>query len=285
MNRIELTDVAQNLFDPSVVTQGQQHVTPFHKYVALRLALEGGFRPENITPSTKLISKQETNQRARLGSTDEQDQITEATVLGKYRTKAIDVVVTDTEAGPVLGVSVKTTGKAFRNLTNRVEELVGDAANVHGWYPGFVYGFLHIIKKIRRSDVESDNDASFSDDGTPLDSIWRLHDVLASLNGRDDVAGPADIYESTCLLVLEETESGIVIDSDFPPRGSPIRFETFFEQMYEVYDHRYCYLPARTHHCRNFWKPYVQAPKAIEEIDLNGELDQSGHPYTARLAE
>lgn len=251
--------------------------------MARRLTLEGGFLPENITPSTELISKKVTNERARLGSVDDRKGEVESTVLGKYRTKAIDVVVTDEEAGPVLGVSVKTTGKAFRNLTNRVEELVGDAANVHGWYPGFVYGFLHVIKKVRLSEVDDDNDASFTDDDKPLDYTRRLHDVLKSLNGRDAISGPTDIYESTCLLVLEKTDNGIIIEPDFPPSDSPIRFEHFFDQMYEVYDHRYCYLPARTHHCRNFWDPYVQAPEAIEDIDLGATLDQSGYPYTVRL--
>lgn len=285
MDNIELADAAQNLFDPSVATQAQQHVTPFHEYVALRLTLEGGFPPEEITPSTELFSNKITNRKARLGSKSDRNRGGEATVLGKYRTKAIDVVVTDEEAGPVLGVSVKTTGKAFRNLTNRVEELVGDAANVHGWSPGFVYGFLHIIKKVRLSAVEDTNDASFADNGKPLDHTRRLHDVLKSLNGREEISEPADLYESTCLLVLEETDDGIVIDPDYPPSSSPIRFENFFDQMYAVYDHRYCYLPARDHHCRMFWDPYVRTPKAIESIDLDATLDQTGYPYPVRLVE
>jgi len=285
LDNIELADAAQNLFDPRVATQAQQHVTPFHEYVALRLTLEGGFLPEEITPSTELISNKKTNRKARLGSEDNRERGGEATVLGKYRTKAIDAVVTDEEAGPVLGVSVKTTGKAFRNLTNRVEELVGDAANVHGWSPGLVYGFLHIIKKVRLSEVGDINDASFTDNGQPLDHTRRHHDVLKNLNGRDEISEPTDIYESTCLLVLEETDDGIVIDPDYPPPDSPIRFENFFDQLYAVYDHRYCYLPARDHHCRTFWKPYVQAPQAIETINLDSTLDQSGYPYTVRLVE
>src|SRR5437016_9205544 len=31
-------------------TQSQQHIKPLHWYVASRLVLEGGFRPEEITP-------------------------------------------------------------------------------------------------------------------------------------------------------------------------------------------------------------------------------------------
>lgn len=284
MDNLELADAATNLFDPEIATEAQRHVTPFHEYVALRLTLEGGFPPENITPSTELISKEDTKKRYRLGSDSDRERGGEATVLGKYRTKAVDVVVTDEEAGPVLGVSVKTTGKAFRNLTNRVEELVGDAANVHGWFPGLVYGFLHIIKKIRLSEVKETNDASFKDNGEPLDHTHRLHDILQRLNGRDEISSPTDTYESTCLLVLEETEDGIVIDPDFPPPESPIRFEKFFDEMYEMYDHRYCYLPARDHHCRKFWDPYVQSPKAIEGIDLDATFDQTGLPFKVRLA-
>lgn len=72
LDNIELADAAQNLFDPTVGTEGQRHVTPFHEYVALRLTLEGGFLPEEITPSTELISNEMTNERARLGSEDPQ---------------------------------------------------------------------------------------------------------------------------------------------------------------------------------------------------------------------
>lgn len=31
-------------------TQSQQHIKPLHWYVACRLVLEGGFRPQEITP-------------------------------------------------------------------------------------------------------------------------------------------------------------------------------------------------------------------------------------------
>ena len=31
-------------------TQSQQHIKPLHWYVACRLVIEGGFRPEEITP-------------------------------------------------------------------------------------------------------------------------------------------------------------------------------------------------------------------------------------------
>lgn len=66
----------------------------------------------------------------------------ELTVLGGLKTKDVDVVVTKPAIGPCIAVSIKGTLNAFRNLTNRMEEAVGDCTNLHISYPNLVYGFL-----------------------------------------------------------------------------------------------------------------------------------------------
>src|SRR6266511_4250491 len=58
-----------------------------------------------------------------------------SSVVG-LKSKAVDVVVTKEANGPVLAISVKGTGNAFWNLTNRMEEAIGDSANLHITHPG-----------------------------------------------------------------------------------------------------------------------------------------------------
>ena len=64
----------------------------------------------------------------------------ERTVYGGLKTKNVDVVVTKEGIGPVLAVSCKGAIGAFRNLTNRMEEAVGDCTNLQIAYPPLVCG-------------------------------------------------------------------------------------------------------------------------------------------------
>ena len=73
----------------------------------------------------------------------------ERTILGGLKTKDVDVVVAKHGIGPVMAVSMKGTLNAFRNLTNRMEEAVGDCTNLHISYPALVYGFLQVMRANR----------------------------------------------------------------------------------------------------------------------------------------
>ena len=70
----------------------------------------------------------------------------EATVFGGLKTKDIDVVAAKDSIGPCLVVSMKGSLNAFRNLTNGLEEVVGDCTNIHIAYPAPVYGFVHVSR-------------------------------------------------------------------------------------------------------------------------------------------
>ncbi|MCK4374885.1 MAG: hypothetical protein KAX19_06125, partial [Candidatus Brocadiae bacterium] len=140
---IEFLHMADALqaFASADTTQSQEHIKPMHRHVALRLVMEGGFVPDEVTPHPPL--------RARCASgnwTLEYDSsaqtVGELTVFGGMKTKQIDVVVTKEGVGPVVAVSLKGTLKAYRNLVNRMEEAIGDSTNIHVMYPGLVYGFL-----------------------------------------------------------------------------------------------------------------------------------------------
>lgn len=126
---------------------------------------------------------------------------TEHKVLGGIKYKAVDVTTFIPGIGPALGISAKSTGNAFRNLTNRMEEALGECTNVHLMYPGFVFGFIHLIRFRNGSDAQSSNDASFDESNQPLPAIRRYHEVLIALSGRHAITDPGMRYESVGLLV------------------------------------------------------------------------------------
>lgn len=150
---------------------------------ALRIAavLEGGFSPDEITPRPPLVS----DRLGRLSFDVSSANSVEQTVLGGLKSKNIDVVVSKTGVGPVLAISVKGTLNAFRNLTNRMEEAIGNATNIHLMYPGLVYGFFHVLKATR-ADTPGvvPNDIAITLDGNAVPGIKRYAEVLTALHGR-----------------------------------------------------------------------------------------------------
>src|SRR5208283_2061105 len=189
----------------SAKTQSGLHIRPFHGHCSSRLLLEGGFPPEWMHPRPAMASKACSNNRYELSYSKAAENPTEQSVLGGMKYKNVDVTVMVPGIGPALGISAKSTGNAFRNLTNRMEEALGDCANIHMMYPGFVFGFLHLLKHATLSAI-GPADASFDDHGQPLDRIKRYHDVLVSLSGRTAVTDPAMRYESVGLVVYQQRE-------------------------------------------------------------------------------
>lgn len=78
----------------------------------------------------------------------------ERTVLGGLKTKNVDVVVTREGIGPVLAVSCK-----LRNLTNRMEETIGECTNLHITYPALVLGYLVLLRANRMIEAALDDAA------------------------------------------------------------------------------------------------------------------------------
>lgn len=70
---------------------------------------------------------------------------TEAVVLGRAYDKQVDVVISRWERGPEVLISTKAQGASFgKNLPNRFEEAVGDAANLTSRYPLAAVGFFFV---------------------------------------------------------------------------------------------------------------------------------------------
>ncbi|MCY4515487.1 MAG: hypothetical protein OXC69_10220 [Candidatus Tectomicrobia bacterium] len=166
----------------------------------------------------------------------------ERTLLGGLKTKNVDVVVTRNGIGPVIAISMKGTLNAFRNLTNRMEEAVGDCTNLHISYPALVYGFLHVLKANVESEGVHPNDVFVHSDGTMSDSIIRYHDVMARLTGRADVRNEVSRYEAVSLLSAAASDQAHDhIFEAFPDRTSTLHFDRFMNTLYGKYDERFVY--------------------------------------------
>ena len=155
-----------------------------------------------------------------------------------------------------MGISAKSTGNAFRNLTNRMEEALGDCANIHMMYPGFVFGFLHFLKFAAPGE-SAPPDVSFGKENRPLDKITRYHDVLVSLAGRTTITDPAMRYESVGLVVLSLLPVQYVKKSTRHHAQPKSHYSRFFERLYSIYDLRYAYPDSSGKSHRKNWTTKV----------------------------
>jgi hypothetical protein len=240
---------ALSRFVTSTTTQDAQHIKPLHWYVACALVVEGGFSPESITPRPPFrisLERRGRDVRHVLFCDDAAALDGERTLLGGLKTKAVDVVVSTSHVGPCLAVSLKGSLNAFRNLTNRMEEAVGDCTNLHISYPALVYGFLHVLRGTHESEARSPNDVAIRLDGSPALDIVRYHDTLSRLCGRLDVRNEITRYESVAIAIAESTpELHGTVRNDYPGPDSGLRLDHFFATLYRVYDLRFVYSAPR----------------------------------------
>ena len=275
-------------------TQSQQHIKPLHWYVSCRLVLEGGFHPDELKPRPPFTVTKRDGQHL-VGF----DQTTatggEATVLGGLKTKSVDVVINKNGLGPVLAVSCKGMTGAFRNLTNRMEETIGECTNLHITYPALVFGYLFLVRANRAAETAvleqpshrespvrvreiTANDIAISETGGPVETINRFHSALVSLTGRSGIRNDVSRYEAISLALIDtRIESSGQMLPGFPPPDSPLRLERFFETLYLRYDERYVYsapdLKSKTN--RMEWSP---------DSPILGSLTNSNPGYQVRLA-
>lgn len=239
-------------------TQSQAHIKPLHWYVACRLVIEGGFLPEEITPRPPFRARKRQGWELTYDATVAEGG--EATILGGLKTKNVDVVVTKEGLGPVMAVSCKGAIGAFRNLTNRMEEAVGDCTNLHITYPALVAGYLFVMRAHRQdamvaasatepsqalpttSRAISQNDIAIQMSGEPVEAVVRFHNAIRELTGRRGIRDDVSRYEAVSLALVDPSsaEPGQVLAS-YPSQDSPLRIERFFQNLYLRYDERYVY--------------------------------------------
>jgi hypothetical protein len=249
-------------------TQSQRHIRPVHAYCATRLLLEGGFRPEWIVPRPGFSSERVNNSEYKLRISPEAEDVSEHRVLGGIKYKDVDVTVLVPGLGPALAISGKSTGNAFRNLTNRMEEALGECTNVHLMYPGLIFGFLHLIKFAKQTEVPNVQDASFDSNDEPLPAIKRYHDVMLALGGRGTITDPGMRYEAVALVIYRSTPTGTAIWKGYPPANSPAHFVRFFQRLYELYDVRFGYPDPDGPNIRKVWRPQFKGFPELMDKDL-----------------
>lgn len=233
-------------------TQSGDHIKPLHWYVACRLVLEGGFKPDEITPRPPFrIEACRGGNRlvfdASRGGSGEQ------TVLGGLKTKNVDVVVSKPGLGPVVAVSCKGVTGAFRNLTNRLEETIGECTNLHITYPALVLGYLvllranmvvHAVREPSSLDevakILTTNDIALDDAGSPVSTIVRFHNALEEMTGRQGIRNDISRYESIGfgLVKTRGEECGDLVE-EFPSPDSRLNLSSFFNTLYRRYDERF----------------------------------------------
>jgi hypothetical protein len=206
----------------------------------------------------------------------EAENPSEQSVLGGMKYKNLDVTVLIPGIGPAVGISAKSTGNAFRNLTNRMEEAPGDCVNIHMMYPGFVFGFLHLIKFAKADEVINPNDASFDSSARPLDSIVRYHNALSALTGRTTIMDPPMRYEAIGLVVYRCLDSRSEIWPNYPPPDSPLHYSKFFQRLYDTYDLHYGYPDSSGRNHRKVWN--VPAGAFAATYDAT-----TGHAWSPRV--
>ena len=220
-------------------TQSQLHIKPLHEYVAARLALEGGFHPDDLNPRPPLRVAEEDG-RYRLIYAPEASTATETTILGGLKTKDVDIVAVKDGIGPVLAVSCKGMTGAVRNLTNRLEETIGECTNIHIAYPTLVFGYMFLIRANREGAQVARTDVVIDARGSPVEGVLRFHQALAAMAGRTGIRDDPSRYEAIAMALVDMsgTEAGDLI-AEFPPDDSTVHFGPFFRTMYRRYDERY----------------------------------------------
>jgi hypothetical protein len=235
--------------------ESASHIKPLHWYVAGRLVVEGGFDPDDITPRPPFRLTNRSGSTAKLHLDESLARGGERTILGGLKTKNVDVVVTRDGIGPVLAVSCKGVTGAFRNLTNRMEETIGECTNLHITYPALVLGYLVLLRANRHIDsllegtatAEGDvhrqlaaNDIAIVEGGEPIAAIMRFHNALRELVGRRGIRNDVSRYEAIALGMVEmDSLSRGALLANYPDELSPLRLERFFETMFLRYDERF----------------------------------------------
>lgn len=145
---------------------------------------------------------------------------TDAVVLGRAYDKQVDVVMARWDRGPEVLISTKAQGASFgKNLPNRFEEAVGDAANLTSRYPLAAVGFFFVQRATIRKDEP--------------DTWERSKDMMRKL--RSDVPGLGYTATGLCLvdwddsLAPEDREVEVILE----PVPEDLRPDRFLAAMVE----------------------------------------------------
>ena len=270
-------------------TQSQAHIKPLHRHFAMRLVIEGGFMPREITPCPPFTHERRKKENLLLWN-EAMGSKSERTVIGGVKTKQIDIVVTKPSLGPVLALSFKATQNAFRNLTNRMEEAVGDCTNIHLRYPSLVYGFYHAIVASRSAQiglhrfVRSNNDVSVGNDDLVVSQVLRYIRAIEALSDRSSQWADPSGYEAIAVHMVESDP--LIVGKSFAwteEAESRLNRERFLEKLLRIYDFRYPFMAESMPETRRVeWSP--RSPLFEHIVEKTKAPLEEALGYPARLS-
>jgi hypothetical protein len=158
-----------------------------------------------------------------------------------------------------------------------MEETIGECTNLHITYPAMVLGYFALMRANRTVEnaleaptLDAEEDASIQEEspagslaveplalnlatvaandiailstGAPVEGIIRFHAALKEMTSRRGVRNEISRYEAMALALIEPKgeQAGAVLPV-FPPSDSPLRFDRFFDTLYQRYEERFVY--------------------------------------------
>jgi hypothetical protein len=168
----------------------------------------------------------------------------EVDMPGAYRTKKWDVGLID-RGKPQLGISCKSiVSNHAGTVPNRVDDMLGEAANLHRAFPKAVLGYLFMMSRVdEASGIQAKTEASGGMTDERLAKLrgdgdrWfeRLVDSVSKAAGR---SGPDDRPE------MFEVVSCSQVDFTVQPyavvvHGGALSPDDFFDRIVEIYKERF----------------------------------------------
>lgn len=158
-------------------------------------------------------------------------------ILGGHYVKNVDVTLQSSASGPLLSISLKSMLSSIeKNVNNRWEEAIGDAANLHARFPMLVFGFLVIVPAVAVSESgqrEEVIDAS----GLPTALAHTIARKLSAARGRRSPTDLPSFYEEIALAVFEPAPP-CQLHPTFPDPTTGLRLEPFFDRLVERFRER-----------------------------------------------
>jgi hypothetical protein len=132
---------------------------------------------------------------------------------------------------------------ALRNLTNRMEELIGECTNLHITYPALVFGFLFVLRANREGMPSvKPNDVALGATGETVPSVRRFAQALRNIGGRQGIRNDVSRYEAVALALVEAegATAGHILGARPEPDAS-LTYGGFFDTLYRRYEERFVF--------------------------------------------
>eukprot|EP01037_Dinobryon_pediforme_P013344 gene13344-13458_t len=187
----------------------------------------------------------------------------------------------------ILAVSCKGMTKAFRNLSNRMEETIGYYALLRA------NRTLQDAKEASTTEDAPVDESEVADESTlpepdgekVTDSIIRFERALSEMSLRQGIRDEISRYEAMALALVEPKGdlAGCVFQG-FPAENSPMNHQRFFKTLYQRYEERFVIgaplLAERGVTTRFEWAPDSPAFEAME-LDFLPRLASAVRPLGA----